>query len=75
VISAASGMKDSRYKRWHDDLPREVMEELLTIRASLLAGDLNVSARTLARAILDDFEKRGTRLCSLHTMNQWLLHD
>jgi hypothetical protein len=68
-------MKDSRYKRWHDDLPRDVVDELLSIRASLRAGDLNVTARTLARAILDDFETRGTRLCSLHTMSQWLLHE
>lgn len=68
-------MKDSRYRRWHDDIPRDVMDELLSIRSSLRAGDLSVSARTLARAIIDDFEHRGTYLCSLHTMSQWLLHD
>lgn len=66
-------MRAARYATWRDGLSRADVEELLAIKTSLLAGDLGVSARSLAKAILDDYQKHGVRLCSLHTLSQWLL--
>jgi hypothetical protein len=44
----------------------------MAIKVSLLAGDLDVSARSLAAAILDDLDRQGIRACGLHTLSQWL---
>lgn len=46
---------------------------MLAIKAAHLAGDLGLPARSLAKAILDDFERQGIRVCSLHTLAQWLM--
>ena len=46
---------------------------MLAIKAAHLAGDLGLPARSLAKAILDDFERQGIRVCSLHTLSQWLI--
>lgn len=66
-------MAATRYTTWRDRLTQEQMEEVLAIKTAHLAGDLGLSARSLAKAILDDFERQGIRVCSLHTLSQWLI--
>lgn len=72
---AASRSQDARYSTWFDRLDNDVRDEVVAVRDAYRAGELNVKARTLAAAILDDLKKnRDLSPCSLHTMNQWLLH-
>jgi hypothetical protein len=53
----------------------EVQDEVIAVRDAYRAGELNVKARALASAILEDLKQnRDLAPCSLHTMNQWLLH-
>ncbi len=45
----------------------------MAIKASYQAGETDVSARSLAAAIIDDLNRQGVRVCGLHTISQWLL--
>jgi hypothetical protein len=74
-VAAAAKSKDARYTTWFDRQDTEVRDELISVRDTFRAGALTVAARTLAAAILEDLKQnRGITPCSLHTMNQWLLH-
>jgi len=75
VAAAASKSQDTRYSTWFDRLNVEVQDEVIAVRDAYRAGELNVKARALASAILEDLKQnRDLAPCSLHTMNQWLLH-
>ena len=63
-----------RYTAWHHRLSAENYAEVLAVRDAYRAGELGVTARSIAVAILNDFKARGIPACSLHTLNQWLLH-
>lgn len=73
VVDAAAAKREERYKTWRDRLTQSQLEEVLEIKAALIAGDIGIPARSLAKAIIEDFERQGVRVCSLHTLNQWLL--
>lgn len=75
MAAAASRSRDARYTTWLDRLDCEVRDEVIAVRDAYRAGELDVKARTLASAILEDLKQnRDLTPCSLHTMNQWLLH-
>ena len=44
----------------------------MAIKVALLAGDIGIPARSLAAAIIDDLTRQGIKVCSLHTLSQWL---
>lgn len=72
VVAAAKEAESGRRKTWHSKLSKPQLEELLAIKVALLAGDLDVSARSLAAAIIADLDRQGTRVCSAHTLSLWL---
>lgn len=72
MVAAAKARVDGRYKKWHSALPKEQLEEVLALKVSFLAGDIGVSARSLAMAIIDDLDSQGLKSCSLETLRTWL---
>jgi hypothetical protein len=66
-------MKAARYPTWRDRLTKAQLEDVLAIKAAYVAGDLGLTARALAKATLEDFDRQGIRVCSLHTLSQWLV--
>lgn len=72
MIKAAAAAKASRYKDWTASLTKGQLEEIMAIKVDHRAGDIGLPARTLAKAILDDFDRQGIRVCSLHTLSAWL---
>lgn len=74
VVAAARASRQRRYSSWHDSLPRDEYEELVALKESLNRGDVGLSARSLAKAIIDDMAARGyDGLPTTHTVSQWLL--
>lgn len=75
ILAAVEARQAVANKTWFDKLPEDVRKELAAIRASWKAGEIESSARGLARSIVSECREDGHNTCNVETMRSWLAKD
>ena len=71
-IVSRLGEYQPKVKSWIEKLPESVRSEMLDIRVAWQAGEINSTARGLARAIVADCRERGMNSPSPEWVREWL---